>query len=90
MLGLHYSLNYHNKKEMHQAELFNQVIISKAHYKSNYISKTLMGDGIGVMQHYFSMDNSRGKESKMYKTKSNSTGLINSNAYCRKLNFSRN
>ena len=54
---------------MHQAELFNQVIISKAHYKSNYISKTLMGDGIGVMQHYFSMDNSRGKESKMYKTK---------------------
>lgn len=55
---------------------------------SNYISKTFKGDGIGVMQHYFSMDNSRGKEPKMYKNKSNFTGLINSNVYCR--NFSMN
>lgn len=38
-----------------------------------------MGDGIGVMHHYFNMDNSRGKESKKYKKQTNFTELIYSN-----------
>lgn len=49
-----------------------------------------MGVGIGIMQHCFSLEGSRGKESKMYRTKPNATGLINNSVYWRKLNFSKN
>lgn len=56
---------------------------------SNCISKTLMGIGIGIMQRCFSLEGSRGKESKMYKTKPSATGLINNSVYWRKLNFCR-
>lgn len=49
---------------MHQAGLFNQVTTSQAHYKSNNISQTLIGDGTGVKPHCFNMVDSEGRNPK--------------------------